>query len=164
MKIGLRSAGLSVAFLAVLGLVGVALKQPWLFPSLGPTLMVLAETPEQPAARPQSVLVGHLVGVLAGWVALLATGLQAHPSAVQEGLHARRVVAVCIAIGLTALLLQLLRAPHPPAGATTLIVSLGILHTGVQLWTMVLAILALSLLAVALQGVRLRSAPVGSAP
>ncbi|MCU1587849.1 MAG: hypothetical protein JWN31_1342 [Frankiales bacterium] len=164
MKTGLRSAGLCVTFLAVLGLVGVALKQPWVFPSLGPTLMVLAETPEQPAARPQSVLVGHLVGVLAGWAALLVTGLQAHPSAIQEGLHGRRVIAVCIAIGVTALLLQLLRTPHPPAGATTLIVSLGILHTGVQLWTMVLAILALSLLAVGLQGIRLRSAPAGSAP
>jgi len=48
---------------------------------------------------------------------LLVTGLRSHPSAAQEGLIGRRLVAVRLAIGLTALLLQIIRCPHPPAGA-----------------------------------------------
>jgi hypothetical protein len=36
---------LSLAVLAVAGLVGLVLRQPCLFPSRGPTLMVIAETP-----------------------------------------------------------------------------------------------------------------------
>jgi CBS-domain-containing membrane protein len=142
--VGVRSAGLSVVVLAVAGAIGIALKQPWLFPSLAPTLMVLAETPDEPAAHPRNVLVGHLVGIAAGLLALEATGLRSHPSAVQEGLSTRRVVAACIAIAVTALVLQLVRCAHPPAGATTLIVALGILRTNPQLRSMVLAVLLLT--------------------
>lgn len=145
---GLASALLSAAFLALAGAIGVALHQPWVFPSLAPTLMVLAETPHHPSARPQSVLVGHLVGIFAGLLALLAFGLRSHPSAVQEGLTWHRVGAVCLAVALTSLVLQLVRCPHPPAGATTLIVSLGVLRTTPQLRTMVLAVLLLTVVAV----------------
>ena len=147
LRTGGWSAGLSVAFLAAAGAVGIALHQPWVFPSLGPSLMVLAETPRTAAAHPRCVLVGHLVGIAAGLLGLAVTGLRHHPSAVQEGLTTSRVVAVCIAIGVTALVLQLVHCPHPPAGATTLIVSLGILRTNPQLRTMVLAVLALTAVA-----------------
>lgn len=147
LRTGLWSATLSVLVLAAAGAVGIALKQPWLFPSLGPTLMVVAETPREPAAHPRNVLVGHLVGLGAGLIGLLVTGLRSHPSAVQEGLTGHRLVAVCLAIGLTALLLQLIRCPHPPAGATTLIVALGILRTTPQLRTMALAVVGVAAVA-----------------
>jgi len=55
LRTGLWSATLSVLVLAAAGAVGLALKQPWLFPSLGPTLMVVAETPREPAAHPRNV-------------------------------------------------------------------------------------------------------------
>jgi hypothetical protein len=155
-RTGLVSALLGAAVLAVLGAIGIALKQPWLFPSLGPTLMVLAETPTEPAADALNVLVGHVVGIGAGLLALVAFGLREHPSAVQEGLSWPRVGAVCLAIALTALVLQLLHRPHPPAGATTLIVALGILHTGTQLRTMLLAVAALTLVAAVVQLVHAR--------
>lgn len=151
LRTGLWSAGLSAAALAVAGGIGLATQQPWLFPSLGPTLMVLAETPRAPTARPRHVLVGHLVGIGAGLLALLVTGLRDHPSAVQEGLSLRRVVAACLAVALTALGLQLLHSAHPPAGATTLIISLGILKTTPQLETMALAVLFVTVVAVGVQ-------------
>lgn len=147
--VGFRSAALSVVVLAAAGAVGVAVHQPWVFPSVGPTLMLLAETPAQPSAAPRSVLVGHVVGLSAGLLALVLLGLRSHPSAVQEGLTGSRVVAVCLALGLTALVLQVLRCPHPPAGATTLIVALGVLRTDAQLGTMLLVFLALAAVAVA---------------
>lgn len=152
LRTGVWSGGLSAAALGVAGTIGVATKQPWLFPSLGPTLMVLAETPHEPAARPRHVLVGHLVGIGAGVLALAVTGLRDHPSAVQEGVSSRRVLAVCLAVALTALVLQLLRCAHPPAGATTMIVSLGILKTDAQLRTMVLGVGLVTLVAVLVAG------------
>ena len=133
--------------LALAGLVGVLLHQPWLFPSLGPTVMVIAETPAQPAAHPRNVLIGHVVAVGAGWLALLATGLRYAPSAVQAGLDGRRVAAAVIALVLTVVVLQLLRTPHAPAGATTLIVGLGILRTPGDLVVIVLAVVLVTIVA-----------------
>lgn len=148
--VGLWSAGTSVLALAVAGLIGLALEQPWLFPSLGPTLMVLAETPRQPTAHPRSVLAGHLVGIGAGYLALVVTGLTDHPPVIEEGLTGPRVVAACLSVALTAFVLQSIRCPHPPAGATTLIVSLGLLAEPAQLLTMVLAVVVVTLVAVGL--------------
>ena len=161
-RTGAWSAGASIVALAVAGAIGIALQEPWLFPSLGPTLMVMLETPRLPPAHPRSVLVGHAVGIAAGWLALVVMGLQHHPSAVQEGLYTKRVVAVCLAMGITALVLQAIRCPHPPAGATTMIVSLGILHTGPQLRAMALSVLLVTAVGLVLQQLMLTVQEEGS--
>ena len=145
--LGVYAAVAAGVVLALTGLVGVLLKQPWLFPSLGPTLMVILETPGQPPAHPRNVLVGHVVAVAAGWFALLVTGLRDAPPVVQHGLDGRYVTSAVIALALTVLVLQLLKMPHPPAGATTLIVALAILHTPGQLAVIVLAVLLVTILA-----------------
>lgn len=44
-----------------------------------------------------------------------------------------RIVAAAGSLAVTATVLLMVRASHPPAGATTLIVSLGLLHTPAQL-------------------------------
>jgi hypothetical protein len=148
--VGLWAAVVSVVVLGAAGVVGLVLKQPWLFPSLGPTIMVIAETPRQPAAHPRNVLAGHLVGVAAGYLALLVTGLTAAPAVVQQGVTVPRIVAACLSLALTALVLQVLGTPHPPAGATTLIVSLGILKTPTQLLAVLLSVLLVTAVATAL--------------
>jgi len=51
-----------------------------------------------------------------------------------------RIVATVLSVALTMPVLLVVRAPHAPAGATTLIVSLDILRTGAQLLTIVLAV------------------------
>ena len=63
----------AAAIVAVVGAIGLVLHQPWLFPSLGPTAMLMLESPEQPSARFVNALVGHLV-IVAGlaWVATRA--------------------------------------------------------------------------------------------
>jgi hypothetical protein len=135
----------SVVALAAAGAIGLLVQQPWIFPSLGPTIMVMAETPAQPAARPWNVLSGHLVGVVTGYLALLVTGLSQAPPATQQGLTVPRIVAACLSLAVTALVLQILHLPHPPAGATTLLVSLGILTTPIQLLTIVLSVLLITI-------------------
>jgi HPP family len=145
--LGVYAGVVAAVALALAGLVGVLLHQPWLFPSLGPTIMVIAETPDQPAAHPRNVLVGHVVAVAAGWLALLVTGLRHAPSTVQAGLDGRRVAAAVIALVLTVVVLQLLRTPHAPAGATTLIVGLGILKSPGDLVVIVLSVLLVTIVA-----------------
>jgi hypothetical protein len=43
-------------------------------------------------------------------------------------------------VALTMLILQLIRLPHPPAGATTMIISLGVIATPVGILTMAAAL------------------------
>jgi CBS-domain-containing membrane protein len=145
--LGVWAAVVAAVVIGVTGLVGILLHQPWLFPSLGPTIMVILETPGEPAAHPRNVLVGHVVAVAAGWIALVVTGLRTAPSAVEEGLNGPHVVAALVSLAVTVLVLQLVRMPHPPAGATTLIVGLGILKTPGQLAVIVLSVVLVTLLA-----------------
>ena len=66
------AALLCLVVLALAGAVGILTKLPWLFPSLGPTVMLFFESPEQPAARPMNTIVGHGVGITAGALCLFA--------------------------------------------------------------------------------------------
>jgi CBS-domain-containing membrane protein len=113
--------------------------------------MVLSETPHQASARPRNVIIGHVVGIAAGWSAIVVTGLRDHPSSVQEGITPLRIVAAALSLGVTALVLLILRSPHPPAGASTLIVSLGVLHTRRQLFAMICSVLLCTALTIAIR-------------
>lgn len=155
--VGLYAFLLCALVIVLAGLIGLGVHQPWLFPSLGPTLMMFFEQPTTASSRPRDALIGHAVGILAGLVALEVFGLRHHPSSVQEGLTGARVAAAALSLGLTTLVLALLRSPHPPAGASTLIVSLGILTSATQLDTMAVAVVftvAVGLLLNRLLGVR----------
>lgn len=137
---GVYAAVLAIIVLGTSGLAGLLLHQPWLFPSLGPTVMLFFESPEQVSARPANTLVGHGIGLAAGVVCLYALGLQGQPSAPVGGLTPLFVLSGALSVGLTTLALTWLRMPHPPAGATTLIVSLGILSTPIQLASIAAAV------------------------
>ncbi len=56
-----------------------------------------------------------------------------------------RVIAAALSLGLTVGVMVLLRAPHPPAEATTLIVSLGLLTRPWQLALLMGAVVVLTL-------------------
>ncbi|KSU78660.1 HPP family protein [Arthrobacter sp. BHU FT2] len=161
---GVYAGVLSLVVLAACGALGLMLHQPWLFPSLGPTVMLFFESPEQPASRPANALVGHGVGLVAGAALLYAFGLQSMPSAAAGGLTPGHLVAGALSVALTTLVLTWLQMPHPPAGATTLIVSLGILHEPTALLAMAAAIILTTVLGWGLNyllGVRPASAEKG---
>ncbi|WP_445156147.1 HPP family protein [Arthrobacter sp. Hor0625] len=138
------AAVLSLVVLALAGAVGIGLHLPWLFPSLGPTVMLFFESPEQPSSRPANTLVGHLTGLVMGVLCLYALGLQGSPPAPVGGLSWQYVAAGALSVALTTLVLTWLHRPHPPAGATTLIVSLGILTTPPQLLSMAGAVVLIT--------------------
>lgn len=119
----------SVTAMVVVGLAMKTTGLPWLFPSLGPTVMLQLEMPHVPQWSPRNTIIGHGVAVLAGYAMLTICGLRHEPSAIQAGVTGTRIVAAAGSLAITAVMLMLLRCPHPPAGATTLIVSIGLLHT-----------------------------------
>jgi CBS-domain-containing membrane protein len=128
-----QAFGGSAIAVAVAGFVALATRQPWLFPSLGPMIMLQVEKPEAPESAPRNALIGHLVALLAGYGFLAGCGLAGAPSVLQAGMSVSRVVTAAGSLAVTALVLIVAHAPHPPAGATTLIVSLGLLRTPSQL-------------------------------
>jgi hypothetical protein len=140
------AAVLGLVVLAIAGAVGLALKQPWLFPSLGPTVMLFFQSPRNAAARPLNTLVGHGVGLVAGILCLLVVGQWGKPSAATAGLNPQYLLGGVLSVAITTAVLVLLDLPHPPAGATTLIVSLGILQGVPALLSMAGAIVLITIL------------------
>lgn len=116
---------------------------PFVFPSLGPTAFLLFYAPVQPAASPRNTVLGHLIGVLAGYLALALFGLLDAPPALSTSVTTARVGAAALSLGLTSGAMVWAKVPHPPAGATTLIVSLGILREPWQLAVLMLAVVLL---------------------
>ncbi|WP_076744946.1 HPP family protein [Sphingomonas jeddahensis] len=120
------SAALVVALIAA---VAVITGQPWLFPSLGPTVFLQTVTSEEQAARPWNTVAGHAVGAAAALIALFLCDAQTDPAALASGtLTVGRAAATAVAIGLTIAGQQLIRAQHPPAAATTMLLTLGALQ------------------------------------
>jgi hypothetical protein len=116
--------------LLVVGFLGVLAGFPWLVPSLGPTAVLIAVTPAHPTARPWNTIVGHAGGIVAGFAAVAVIGAASAPTVLGDHqLVPVRVAAAAIAIALTVGAGFLLRASHPPAAATTLLVALGSIAT-----------------------------------
>ncbi|BDP43735.1 hypothetical protein DAETH_37040 (plasmid) [Deinococcus aetherius] len=150
------------ALILVIGLFGLAAHQPLLFPSLGPTAFLQTETPDQPSARPYHVVVGHLVGLLAGFFAVWVFGATGAPSVLAtHDLTAPRVWASVLAVALTLLGGLVLHASHPPAAATTLLASLGGFPPTVRSTVTVMGgVLLVTLLGEVLRRLRLRQTGV----
>lgn len=129
--------------IALMSLLAVATRQPFIFPSLGPTAFLLFYTPHAAAASPRNTFLGHLIGAACGYLALVVFGLLSAGPALATGVDAARAGAAGLSLGLTAGLMVWLRVPHPPAGATTLIVSLGILTRLDQLAVLMLGVVLL---------------------
>jgi CBS-domain-containing membrane protein len=138
---GTYGAVLTFVVLALAGAVGLASKQPWLFPSLGPTVMLACQAPDHPSSQPRTAAVGHIVGIAVGAGFLALFRLTDLPPAPVGGLTTGYVLAGALSVAVTTLILALLHCEHPPAGASTLIVSLGILTSARDLAVMVGAVL-----------------------
>lgn len=132
--------------LSLMGLIALVANEPMVFPSLGPTLMLFFEQASQPAASPRNTLLGHGIGILCGWASLVCLGLYGTPSVLVTGITVRYILAASLSLGLTAFCKHLVRAPHPPAGATTLIISLGLLTTPKQLASIAVAVLLVTVI------------------
>jgi hypothetical protein len=115
--------------IAAVGALAVLVRQPWLFPSLGPTIFLQVVNPDQPASKPWNTFAGHFAGAAAAILALLLFGALHDQTAVAGGsLTVGRAAASALAVGLTIALQQIAQAQHAPAAATTLLLTLGALQ------------------------------------
>jgi len=134
------NSGLAIGVMATLALLT---GQPFAFPSLGPTAFLLFYQPLAPNAAPRSCFLGHLIGVLAGYLSLVVFGLTNVPPNLED-ITPARVGALALSLALTLSIMAWFDVPHAPAGATTLIVSIGLLRTPLQLTILMLAVALLT--------------------
>jgi len=107
-------------------------------------------TPASPTATPRHTVYGHAIGIVCGYAALGVTGLTAAPPAIVTGVDLSRIFAAALSLASTGALMILLKAAHPPAGATTLIVSLGIVTRPFHLLIIEAAVILLCVQAIAI--------------
>jgi CBS domain-containing membrane protein len=128
-KIMLALAGQG-GLLLVVGAIGWAARMPLLFASLGPTAYELVEKPSSKSARMYNIVLGHYIGLAAGFFSLWVLSAWAAPKVASAGLvSSPRLWAVVLSAALTAALTILLKATQPAALSTTLLVSLGSMQT-----------------------------------
>lgn len=139
---GLLAVAYGMVSMALMAGVADLTDEPLIFPSLGPTAFLIFSAPHAPSASPRNAVVGHLIGTLAGYLSLLAFGLVGAGPAI-EHVTAARVGAAALSIGLTFGAMIVLDTPHAPAGATTLIISLGLLTGPFELGMLMLGVVLL---------------------
>jgi CBS-domain-containing membrane protein len=140
----------SLLAIALSGTAAWAFDEPLLFPSLGATAFLFFETPMAEVASPRNAIIGHGVAIVAAVAALAIFGLLDAPSAYEDGVTPARIGAVALAVALTGGVLRILRAAHPPAGATTIIVASGLLDDPEQLAAVMIGVLLLTVAGFAL--------------
>lgn len=129
-------------FISIGILCGLAMifKTPFIFPSLGATAFLLFFTPTTPVASPRNAICGHAIGIACGYAALWITGLAYAGPAIVTQLGWSRIIATALSLAITGALMIRLNRPHPPAAATTLIVSLGLVTRPAYLVVLELAV------------------------
>ena len=113
--------------IGLLALLALLSHNPFVFPSLGPTAYLLFFSPLAKTCSPRNTIFGHAIGIICGYGAFVVTGAGALPFGVHPGIFWPRILAAALSLSATGALMVLLGVSHPPAGATTLIISLGII-------------------------------------
>jgi CBS-domain-containing membrane protein len=116
----------------------------FIFPPLGASAFLLFHAPSSAAASPRNTVYGHALGIISGYIALWVTNLEHAGPALADGVTPARVIACALSLALSGALMILAKAPHPPAAATTLVISLGIVVRPAQLGILELAVFVLT--------------------
>jgi hypothetical protein len=117
---------IAATLIVLAGAVGYWLKQPWLFAGLGPTVLMLASNPGHETTRFRAVVIGHLAAIGCAYLALMLLNAHGATAVITRAtVPLPRVWASAVSLAMLAVLLPQLRAYHPPAAATALLVTLG---------------------------------------
>ncbi len=131
---------ITIGLLALLALVS---RNPFVFPSLGPTAYLLFFAPLGKSSSPRNTICGHAISLICGYAAFVVTGAGAQPFGAHPSIFWPRILAAALSLSVTGAFMVLLDVSHPPAGATTLIVSLGIISKPRELVIIEVAVLLL---------------------
>ncbi len=113
--------------IGLLALLAAVTHNPFVFPSLGPTAYLFFFTPLAAASTPRNAILGHAIALVCGFAALSVAGAVHFPPAWRAEINGPHVLAAALSLSVTGAIMVFFHISHPPAGATTLIVSLGII-------------------------------------
>jgi CBS-domain-containing membrane protein len=113
--------------LLLLSTFSVLIGEPLLIPAVGASAYLVFGDPQAEASAPRNVLVGHALGAAIGWLMLELFHLRDAPGGLSIAVTWPRAGAVASSLATTIGILRSVRCTHPPAGATTMIVAVGIL-------------------------------------
>jgi CBS-domain-containing membrane protein len=136
--------------IGLLGLLALLTGSPFVFPSLGPTAYLFFFSPLAEVSSPRNTILGHAIGLICGYAAFALVVASSPPFGMIPGVHGPRLLAAALSLSATGALMALLRVSHPPAGATTLIVSLGIISQPRELVIIEAAVILLTVQAFAI--------------
>ena len=136
--------------IGLLGLLALLTGSPFVFPSLSPTAYLFFFSPLAEVSSPRSTILGHAIGLVCGYAAFVLVVASSPPFGMNPGVHGPRLLAAALSLSATGALMALLRVSHPPAGATTLIVSLGIISQPKELVIIEVAVIMLTIQAFAI--------------
>jgi CBS-domain-containing membrane protein len=132
----------------LLALLGLATGDPFVYPPIGASAFLIFSMPEASAAAPRNAIGGQVCGVAAGAVALAAFGLLHRHGGAAGGMSGARAGAVGVALLLATALMFGFKVSHPAAGATALMISLGIVTAPSQWLELLGAVVLLCAMAV----------------
>ena len=130
--------------IGLLGLLALLTGSPFVFPSLGPTAYLFFFSPLAEVSSPRNTILGHAIGLICGYAAFALAVASSPPFGLNPGVHGPRLLAAALSLSATGALMAILRVSHPPAGATTLIVSLGIISQPKELVIIEVAVILLT--------------------
>ena len=136
--------------IGLLSLLALLTGSPFVFPSLGPTAYLFFFSPLAEVSSPRNTILGHAIGLACGYAAFVLAVASSPPFGMNPGVHGPRLLAAALSLSATGALMAFLRVSHPPAGATTLIVSLGIISQPKELVIIELAVILLTVQAFAI--------------
>lgn len=118
---------------------------PLLFPSLGPTAISVITRPALRQNRPASLIGGHFFGAGVALSLLFLFGIYGAPSTLEAGFTQTRILVVALSIGITTIFEEETPLYHPPAAATTLLVSLGVMSTPIDVISILIGVVLLTI-------------------
>ncbi len=143
----------------VVAIVGWATHNPFVFASLGPTAYELIEKPQIKSAKPYNIIVGHLIGLGAGFFAIWVLNAWGAPKvATAEFVPGIRVCTAVIAVVITTFVTLALKASQPASLATSLLVAIGSMQTSRDAVAIIVAVLIMAAVGEPLRYVRAKHA------
>ena len=133
---------------AVLCAFAVVTSEPFVVPSIGPTIFIIVAFPLSEQAHPRNILYSTAIAIVAGIIGLAIFGLIDVPPDLVDLTWVRAgALTVAIAIGVSGIIL--FRALHAPAVATAMIIAAGLLKDPLDWLSVFIGVLAVTIIGVA---------------
>ncbi|WP_051978216.1 HPP family protein [Edaphobacter aggregans] len=91
--------------IALLALLSVATRTPFVFPSLGPTAYLFFFTPLGESSSPRNAVLGHTIGLVCGYGAYIVTGSHGFGGSALQQAHWPEVLAAALSLASTGALM-----------------------------------------------------------